>query len=562
MHTEVQAIMSTKGREQPVSCNAVLYRFVFKGKTSFTTVFLLCVAFMLSSVHLAFAYDGEAAAPPAIDEPENVASIETIAVEEPELEPAATDNEFPSDAVSSAGETGEDAAAPPILDTATEEVSETEIAAPAAAEFASTTVETEPVEDSPSVAETADEEAGTDNSEEESELPAVPEPSPPVLESATDLDDTEASTTTEATSTPVQVDTLTNDANYYQFSRGECVRVADGSFYCGGIENKKEVAAEDGLFAAPDSDGDLEIFLRFDGAETKITDNTVDDAAPYYDSHSDTIVWHRLVNDRYQIIAYDIAKATELQLTTGNENSMEPSRYGDRTVWQAWIANNWEILLQNGSVTQRLTESPEHDIAPLLYESYVLWNTTDANGVQQIAMYDIESGETTLIKDEDGAAVRNPRMVLVYETANENGDIMTKGFDLESKTLVPLSATPKPAPKEIPESDQTGETRALIQNKSSGKELEIVDIAPEPAAGSTGTTTPPAAEAASTTPAVSSTVGTSSTALSTTTNAATNEGDVVVPVYQPPQSAEAPQVDPATLIQDVVIPPFSASSTD
>ncbi len=557
--------MSTKWREPPFSCNAPLYRFVFRGTFSFTTVFMLCVAFVFSSFHLAFANE-EAGA--TAGEPENVGTTETIETETQEVESV----EEPI--VDSAEEAPEEISEPEVETVVESNESNTETAPEVTAVSEVTETETEPMPEAPAATEATSTEqlpeieasvepsdAGENASPAEEEIPEVEET---IDEEVTpELAEAVLGTSTEATTTPVQVDTVINDSNYYQFSREECVRVADGSFYCGGAEETPEPVFENGLFAAPDSGGDLEIFLRFDGIETQITSNDVDDAAPYYDSHSDTIVWHRLIDDRYQIISYDIESGEEKQLTHGTENNMEPSRYGDLTAWQSWVGNNWEIVLLKKGSTEQLTKSPEHDIAPLIYESFVLWNTTGEDGVQQIAMYDLENEEITLIKDEDGASVRNPRMVLVYETANEHGDIMTKGFDLESKTVVPLAATPRPTPKEIPESDQTGETRALIQNKSSSKESELLDGVPEPVATSSGSTTPPKIDpAASTTPETVAPSATTTNTIVATTSEPTVIEDVVVPVYEPPQATMTPIVDPTTVINDVVIPPFSATSTD
>ena len=534
--------MSTQRGEQVVSCNAPLYRFVFRGKFSFTTVFVLCAAFMFSNIHLAFA-DEEGTSESSV---QNVGEVEDFVTESAVSEEVSSVEETPVELL----ETSEE---PPASDEIP--ISEAEI--PPEVIDVAIPVATEPVvsnEPQPTEEVLPSEEASSESN---------PEPEPEVVTpDDTDLEEVSATTSTSTTETvAVQVDTLTNADNFYQFSRDECVRVADGSFYCGDMKEAQEPVIQNDLFAAPDSDGDLEIFLRFDGVESQITHNTEDDAAPYYDARSNTIVWHRLIDDRYQVISYDIDSGNEEQLTHGNENSMEPSRYDEITAWQSWESNNWEIVLFNGSKTTRLTTSPAHDVAPLVYEGYVIWNTTSADGEQQIAMYDLETKETTFINDADGASVQNPRMVLVYETANENGDVMTKGFDLESKTMVPLTATPREVPSEIPDSDQTGETRALIQNKSTSKESELMDLSLEPTASSTGSSTPPNldAVAASTTPTVAASSSTSNTIFSTS-SIETVSTDVVIPAYVPTVSTQSVP-NPAAVIEDVVIPPFSATTT-
>ncbi len=532
--------MSTQRREQVVSCNAPLYRFVFRGKFSFTTVFVLCAAFMFSNIHLAFA-DEEGTSESSV---QSVGEVEEFVAENAVSEEIAPAEETPIEAV----ETNEEVSVPV-------EVPVDEVVTPAEEAAVAVPADTEPVVDDGTTP--ADETLLTEDTSPES-----PSETENAATDNADLSEPSATTGTSTTETvPVQVDTLTNADNFYQFSRDECVRVADGSFYCGDMKEAQEPVIQNDLFAAPDSDGDLEIFLRFDGVESQITHNTEDDAAPYYDARSNTIVWHRLIDDRYQVISYDIDSGNEEQLTHGNENSMEPSRYDEITAWQSWESNNWEIVLFNGSKTTRLTTSPAHDVAPLVYEGYVIWNTTSADGEQQIAMYDLETKETTFINDADGASVQNPRMVLVYETANENGDVMTKGFDLESKTMVPLTATHREVPSEIPDSDQTGETRALIQNKSTSKESELMDLSPEPTASSAGSSTPPNLDAmASSTATVGTAASSTSNTVFSTSTVETVSTDVVIPAYVAATSTQS-LPDLGAIIEDVVIPPFSATTS-
>jgi hypothetical protein len=52
----------------------------------------------------------------------------------------------------------------------------------------------------------------------------------------------------------------------------------------------------------------------------------------------------------------------------------------------------------------------------------------------------------------------------------ENGDVVTRGVDLKTGEIVSLEATPAELPEDIPESESTGETRALITSKPSQKE--------------------------------------------------------------------------------------------
>lgn len=274
---------------------------------------------------------------------------------------------------------------------------------------------------------------------------------------------------------------------HFSFNKNECTRIEDGTFYC--QEQDTTEVLEDSLIAAPDSDGDLEIFLVRDGQRYQVTYNEVDDASPYFDELSNTIVWHRLINDRYQIISYDIESGEEEQLTHASVNSMEPARHGEYTVWQRWVENNWEVILYDGTEKIQITQSARHDIAPHIRGPLVIWNSQSNDGSQELRTFDIKSRTQTTIADSEGVSVSNPRMVVMYEAMYENGDVVTKGFDLVSGKIVPLQALPKQLPEELPNSEPTEEVRALIHNKPEPKSTTVSNIQ-NSGGTNTGTTTP------------------------------------------------------------------------
>ena len=246
---------------------------------------------------------------------------------------------------------------------------------------------------------------------------------------------------------------------------------------------------EDALFAAPDEDGDLEIFLVRDGVQSQVTTNQVDDAAPYFDENSNTIVWHRLHNDRFQIVSYEIDSGDETLLTSTRENNMEPTRQGDYTVWQRWVDGSWNIILHNGEDEIKLTNNGGHNVAPYVHGSLVVWNRHNTDGQKTIEMYDIDTQSYVSVPDAEGLSVSNPRMVFVFDSLTPEGDIITKGYDVLSRKFIDLDSLPKNLPDEIPNSDSTGETRALIQSKPTLKtdieelvesDLDIAVGGPEP----------------------------------------------------------------------------------
>ena len=232
--------------------------------------------------------------------------------------------------------------------------------------------------------------------------------------------------TTAADATePTPLSVVVEREQEYAFSREECTRIADGSFYCQDVSTAS--SGRDELVALRDAGGDLEIYLVRDGNRQQLTHNRVDDASPHYDARSETIVWHRLVNDRYQIMSYDLETGEETQLTETSVNDMEPARHGNRTVWQRWVVDNWEIMLREGDTTVQLTESPGHDIDPQVRGELVIWNGRSEGGTQRLMVYDASTGEITTLNDTTGVSVGNPRFVMMYEAMYENGDVVTKG---------------------------------------------------------------------------------------------------------------------------------------
>lgn len=427
-----------------------LYRNVFYSRVSTTVVLLLCISFLLQPIERAYASE-VAQTEATSNEIINLAVDAGLSKETPTIEDVGGD-------VNAAVDT-ETKTLPAEVPDATEATTTT---ATTTTDVASTATTSDDVvaEDEGAISTT------TEFTDEEIAALINPEDELP----ETDLGTTTA-TTTEIS---VPVTTVHSDA-VMQFNRNDCVTVEDGSFYC---QTKKEEVEQgtDGMYALQDKDGDLEIFLQKNGELTQLTFNQIDDAGPNFDSKSNSIVWHRLVNERYQIIAYDLSTKEEVQLTADSVNNMEPSRSGQYTVWQRWNGDNWDVVLYDGRETKFITDSPLHDIAPNVKGDLVMWNRLNTDNTQTIELYDIVTSEYTTITDDEGGALSNPRMVLVYETEFANGDVVTKGYDVETGEITPLANDPAELPDELPEPDATGETRALLQPKNPTKEdTEITD---------------------------------------------------------------------------------------
>jgi hypothetical protein len=506
---------------------STMYKMVFESIYAKMGVLVLFGFLLLQPVSLAFA--NEVAEETSSQDEESSASlsveIEPIP-EDPVEEPLVENAEIPEEEVVE----GEVAVPEEVVnETVTDDGSGSEVAP----EEVPTIEEPEvPVEESPVDEETSEEgEEETSPEEEVNEEEVVPEE-------------------TIATTTPTTTETIyvaEHNADQIKFQNEECVSVGDGAFYCSTAKTDT-VLLEDGVFSAPDADGDLEIFVRLNGEESQLTFNNRDDSSPYYDALSDRIVWHSNYNDRYQVISYDMRKNEEFRLTDSAYNNMEPVAYGDITMWQAWINNNWEIMLYDGTELKQLTNNTTHDVSPSIRGGYIVWQSQFADG-WQVAMFDQETGHIEYIKSESGAKVENPRFVLVYDSTNGAGDIQTLGYDFDNNRSFALSNVPAQLPDELPEPDQTGETRALIQNKHSVKGVEIEESEPVPT-GNNGTST------ASSTPndgvPTLDLTASSSSAAATTPAVFTDVTELVIPPYATPIETEE-----ISHIPDILIPPTS-----
>lgn len=284
------------------------------------------------------------------------------------------------------------------------------------------------------------------------------------------------STTSEPESAPLVHESFSDDE--VRFAKDKCVQVEGGAYYC--QANQVSGINADRVIAEPDSGGDLEIFVVKNGEYFQLTHNFIDDASPQYDARSETMVWHRQLSERYSIVSYDVVSATESYLTDGTYNDMEPRRFGTFTVWQRWIDGYWQIMLHDGTQERQITQTQNHHMAPSIRGEVIMWHSSSQNGEQVLETYDLVTGQTYTINDSDNAAMSNPRMMMVYEAMYDNGDRVMRGVDLETGAIVALGLIPTSLPEELPTSESTGETRALIQNKSEEHDEELGQGGPKP----------------------------------------------------------------------------------
>lgn len=245
---------------------------------------------------------------------------------------------------------------------------------------------------------------------------------------------------------------------------------------------------------------------------------------------------------------YDHKNGVTTKLTSGTVNNMLPASYDGVVVYQTWQGNDWDIVMvdRDGS-SHMLTNNDEHDVAPSITDRYVTWESRE-NNEWVGKVYDRVSGTTQTVHGTPGSKVENPRMVLVFDAKKENGDVETVGYDVAHNKVVPLSATPAPLPKEIPQPAHQKNDQAFVQSASALKiEVKTATGTPD-GTGATGTSTPPAGDIASSTsltiPDATSTQATTSVIEATST--------IATPVFIASSTAAIP---------DLVIEPYYATDT-
>ncbi len=461
----------------------LLYRLVFASFTMRFMVFVMLGFFALQPVSLIYANESEAEAAPN--------EAESEVAEEIDVE----DTEITEELDNDVSVTDEENSSTENINPETQNPAEpTETIVEVIPEIIATSSESnnEPVTDTATttseVVATTTEPIVDESATTTPEIVEIPLDDSEVIDEEVIDEEIVFSTSTTAI-TPVH----TSDNNRYQFSETECSEVADGSYYCSKAPVFDGISDTTSLRATMDEEGDTEIYLTIDGEILQLSNNLVDDNSPKYDSISESVVWHRLIDGRYEIVTYDLKTDIESIMTDNDTNDMEPDRSGDYTVWQRWSNDNWEIVLFDGREEKQITTNDKHDVAPSVRGEFVIWHTSASDGTRQVAVYEIKTGLISEIADTEGGVVENPRFVLVYDTTFENGDVITKGYDFGSGEVVPLSAVPGDLPEELPEPDQTGETRALIQTKSTSREEgddNNDDLNLNPNATSTATSSP------------------------------------------------------------------------
>lgn len=457
---------------------AFIYAVVFNSTFAVLLVFMLLASFAIQPIHQAYANEALAESNP---EPEQTITAGDVETNQPneiteDLPLAQIDEPEEIEVVDDFNNSS--------IDESTVDIPQEQITDSEGEESATNTVSSGDDENDIDVANTDGEDDMSTSSDEEVDGTVSSSDSDTDDEAVDDneiSDDIATTTAVEvststATSTQdlVEAQPLINDDNYYQFSKTSCVGIGDGTFHCT-LNTGSEINAQSVVYADMGANKNMEIFLKTaKGTIKQLTDNEYDDTSPNYDAESRQIVWQRLIDSRYQIILYDIDEETEAQLTFSRTNNMEPKVSKSGIVWQSWDNNDWEVMYFDGKYTDQITKNELQDVAPAIHDGYILWSVLGGEE-QEARVYSLDSGEILNINGYEGGLINNPRFVLVYDTQYDNGDIVTQGFDPITGLSAPIAAKPVEDPIDIPDTESTGETKALIQNKSQKNDFVVTD---------------------------------------------------------------------------------------
>jgi hypothetical protein len=248
-------------------------------------------------------------------------------------------------------------------------------------------------------------------------------------------------------------------SSQYVFNPADCVVVTDGEFYCKKNDSTQTQTYTEPVgatvYAAPDGDGDLEIYFQNDSLTKQVTNNVFDDDAPRLDPDSGRIVWHALVHDRYQVFVYDPVVGDIRQVTHTTSNNTNPNIHNNVLVWQGWEDENWEIytttFVPAGTEfeIERRTRTGDNDMFPQVYGDFITWQSRIDDEWQTLGS-NIKTGVQTVLGPGTGGDVESARMVLLIERRNAQGDVERVGYDVDTGSSIELGTAPQEAPVPLP----------------------------------------------------------------------------------------------------------------
>ena len=246
------------------------------------------------------------------------------------------------------------------------------------------------------------------------------------------------------------------------FKDNECTETDDGGYYCisknlGSTTTAPVLSPR--VYSEVLANG-KEIYYEDVNGKVQITQNEYDDDAPSYDERNGIILWHALINGRYQIMSFERNSSSTgiRQLTNTSYNNTNPYVSGKGAVWQGWVNDNWEIFYVKDVTApsfeiRQITSISQNDMFPNLSEKFITWQSFFEE-TWHVFVYDIETGETSQITKTINGKYENPRFALLFEKRDENGMVQTIGYDIASGKEIPISHGNSPSsPLSLPQAD-------------------------------------------------------------------------------------------------------------
>lgn len=305
---------------------------------------------------------------------------------------------------------------------------------------------------------------------EASSSPSSPSPTDSLLTGAASSTESVASSTDDREAT--DTDPIIVPKQYaYTFDEGDCTLVANGEFYCIASGPERQATSDPRVYAEKDREGDREIYY-FDGVEVhRITNNGYDDFAPVFDSENLQIAWQAMIQDRLQVMLYDVPTRTTRQVTMGRENASNPDLAHGMLVFQQWVGTNWEVMRtavpKHGEPfeIEQMTDNAVHDMFPRVYDHLITWQREKGSS-WEVVVYDFTTGRTHELEKSDTTRYDHPRFALLFDSTHNNGDVETVGYDLESGEMMELGTRANPQPI-VPRSPKDEVPDAPVQAASS-----------------------------------------------------------------------------------------------
>lgn len=263
------------------------------------------------------------------------------------------------------------------------------------------------------------------------------------------------------------------------FSLEECTLLSDKELYCVSEDHeyRERTGGRDRIVSHTDKNLIQQIVFQEQSGRTRVlTDNSVDDVEPVYNKDGKLAAWQRYLNDRWQVVVYDLDLDSEVFMTDTSFNNTSPDLSSSAVVWQGWADNGWEIFYANRLdglwESKRLTEDEFQNVDPHIFENTVVWNSY-RGGEWKMVSYSLSTGEKEVLGVSQKKTT--PRFALVWDGMENGGSETLMYLDLSSRRIESFSGGKRDSdePDSIPnpfDSEQKGVVQPHSSRPNGGEE--------------------------------------------------------------------------------------------